>query len=65
MVKGKAVEVIYVDFSKAFNTVSHSILITKLWRCGLDVCVMGGKLAGQLNPKGCDQWYEVQAAASY
>ena len=33
---GRAVHVIYLDFSEAFDTVSHSILITKLWKCGID-----------------------------
>ncbi|GAB0199885.1 mitochondrial enolase superfamily member 1 [Grus japonensis] len=31
-----AVDVVYVDFSKAFATVSHNILIRKLRKCGLD-----------------------------
>ena len=33
---GKAVGVIYIDFSKAFNTVSHDFLVTKLRKCGID-----------------------------
>ncbi|PKU38866.1 rna-directed dna polymerase from mobile element jockey-like [Limosa lapponica baueri] len=32
----RPVDVVYLDFSKAFNTVSHGILIAKLRKCGLD-----------------------------
>jgi len=30
------VDVVYLDFSKAFGTVSHDILLGKLRKCGLD-----------------------------
>ena len=38
--EGKAVDVIYLDFSKAFDTLPHSILLEKLAAPGLDGCVL-------------------------
>ncbi|GAB0202599.1 mitochondrial enolase superfamily member 1 [Grus japonensis] len=34
--EGRAVDVVYLVFSKAFDTVSHNILVSKLRKCGLD-----------------------------
>jgi len=34
--EGRAVDVVYLDFRKACDTVSHYILISKLRKCGLD-----------------------------
>ncbi|PKU38768.1 rna-directed dna polymerase from mobile element jockey- hypothetical protein [Limosa lapponica baueri] len=34
--EGRAADVTYLDSSKAFDTVSHNILIRKLRKCGLD-----------------------------
>ena len=38
--EGKAVNVVYLDFSKAFDTVPHNILVEKLAARGLDGCML-------------------------
>jgi len=41
--EGKAVDIIYLDFSKAFDTFPHSILLEKLTAHGLDGCTLHWK----------------------
>jgi len=38
--EGRAADVVYLDFSKAFDTVSHNIFTGKLRKCGLDEWTM-------------------------
>ena len=59
--EGKAVDVVYLDFGKAFDTISHGILLEKLAAHGLDVCMLSWfkkkkKNAGWQSPKSCGEW---------
>ncbi|CAM4614010.1 unnamed protein product, partial [Caretta caretta] len=49
--EGKAVDVLFLDFSKAFDTVSHSILVSKLRKYGLDECTI----------RGVESWLDCRA----
>ena len=51
---GRAVDVIYLDFSKAFDTVSHDILIWKLRKCGIDEWMLRW-VENWLSSEGCDR----------
>jgi len=58
MDEGEAVNVVYLDFSKAFDTVSNTVLLEKLDVHGLRGCTLQGvkKMAGWLGPKSCGEW---------
>lgn len=47
-------DVMYFDFSKAFDTVSHSILVMKLGKCGIDEQMV----------RWTDNWMTVRAQST-
>ncbi|KAK4831532.1 LOW QUALITY PROTEIN: hypothetical protein QYF61_018134, partial [Mycteria americana] len=65
--EGKAVHVVYLDFSKAFDTVSHSILLEKLAAHGLDgrtLCWVKNWLDGQAQ-RVVVEWSQLQLVAGH
>ena len=46
---GRAVDVIYLDFCKAFEMVPHHILLSKLEKCGFDEGLFSGLGIGWLD----------------
>ena len=55
--EGKAVDALYLEFSKAFDAVSHSILLEQLAAHGLDrYTLLCKELAGGLGPESGGEW---------
>lgn len=77
VVEQKAVDVVYLDFRKAFDTVSYSILLKEVAAQGLDGCTLHwvknclvgwarrvvGKLPVPVRPSDCYPLVIIQAAA--
>lgn len=64
MYKGRGENVVYLVCSKTFDTVSWSILIVKLARCGL-ARWMDGKLTGLLVTRNGDLQNKVPLVDDY
>lgn len=64
--EGRAVNVVYLNFGKAFSTAFVNILIDKVMKCVLGkwTVKVDWKLAELLGSKVCDQWHRVQLEAS-
>jgi len=64
--KGRATDVIYLDLSKAFDTVLHNFLVSSIgetWIRWMDYTV-NKELAGWSHSKSCSQWLNVQVETS-
>ena len=62
--EGKAVDVVYLDVSKAFDAISHSILLETLAARGLGGCALCW-VKGRLSPERGGEWSYIQLATGH
>jgi len=61
----KVVDVIFLDFSKPFDTVLHCIFLDELSKCEVSRFILDNEWAEQYTSKGCSEWgYLMLAVAS-
>ncbi|PKU39469.1 rna-directed dna polymerase from mobile element jockey-like [Limosa lapponica baueri] len=60
---GKAVDIVYLDFGKAFDTIPHSVLLEKLANHGIDKCTL--HWVGVLLMLGAPELHAVLQVASH
>lgn len=66
MDEGKAADVVFIDFIKAFDTVSHYSLTDELDKVDIEYVdsEVDGKLTDEPVTESCGKWYKVHLASS-
>ena len=55
--EGRAVKIVYLDFSKVIYTVSYNMLVMKLRKCEIDEWIENW--LNWQSSEGCNQWCRV------
>lgn len=57
--QGKDIAVVFIDFQKAFDFVTHQLLIQKLYDTGIHSCIVKCTESYLQKTEGCSQWIRV------